>query len=153
FKIGLKIHRYWMPVIILLGWIGNILSLAVFSRPKNRKISCCLYMCGLAVTDSCVILASTYYYLRTTYEEFVQGGDLTQIQPSTLECRITAWLHNFGLLSSVLIIMTMTVDRFIGVRFPLLASRLCTVKRARIFLAILPFCAGAYTFPYFLYAK
>ncbi|ELT95993.1 hypothetical protein CAPTEDRAFT_27302, partial [Capitella teleta] len=153
YKIGLKIHKYWMPVIILLGWIGNTLSLTVFSRPKNRSISCCLYMCGLAVTDSFVISVSTYYYLRTTYAEIMKSAEFSKFHPTTLECSSLAWLQNFGSLSSVLIIMSMTVDRFIGVRFPLLASRLCTARRAKMFLAILPFCTGAYTFPYFYYSR
>ena len=65
FKVGMAIHRYYLPVIIGIGMIGNFLSLAVMLRRHNRRISCCVYMAALAVTDSCSLFVGGYYWFCT----------------------------------------------------------------------------------------
>ena len=44
FKMGMALHRYYLPSIVIIGFIGNFLSLAVMLKPHNRQISCCVYM-------------------------------------------------------------------------------------------------------------
>ena len=65
FKIGMALHRYYLPVVVVTGLVGNILSLAVMVKSHNRRISCCVYMAALAVTDSCSLLMGGYYWLCT----------------------------------------------------------------------------------------
>ena len=65
FKIGMAIHRYYLPVVVIIGFVGNFLSLAVMLRPHNRRISCCVYMAALAVTDSCSLFVGAYYWFCT----------------------------------------------------------------------------------------
>ena len=65
FKVGMAIHRYYLPVVVIIGFVGNFLSLAVMLRPHNRRISCCVYMAALAVTDSCSLFVGAYYWFCT----------------------------------------------------------------------------------------
>ncbi|ELU15761.1 hypothetical protein CAPTEDRAFT_26901, partial [Capitella teleta] len=143
----------WMPFVLLLGWIGNGLTLAVFSRPKNRAISCCVYMCGLAISDTCMMTVASHYFWRFTDVVFFRSESLKTYRSPAWECSMFVWLYNFASLTGVCIIISMTVDRFIGVRFPLLANRICTPTRAKRTLAVIPFFTGVYTIPYILYSK
>ena len=65
FKVGVAIHRYYLPVLVVLGFIGNCLSLAVMTRSHNRQISCCVYMGALAVSDNVNLLIGAYYWSLT----------------------------------------------------------------------------------------
>ena len=65
FKAGLAIHRYYYPCIIILGMIGNILSFMVMLMKHNRRISCCVYMAMLAVSDSVCLILGVYYWVLT----------------------------------------------------------------------------------------
>ena len=65
YKVGVAIHRYYLPVIVVLGIVGNSLSLAVMTRPHNRQISCCLYMSALAVSDNINLFIGGYYWSVT----------------------------------------------------------------------------------------
>ena len=65
FKAGMAIQRYYYPFIIVLGMIGNILSLVVMLKKHNRRISCCVYMGVLAVSDSMCLFVGGYYWTLT----------------------------------------------------------------------------------------
>ena len=52
FKIGVALHNYYFPVIVIVDIIGNILSFLVMVRPHNRHISTCVYMACLSISDT-----------------------------------------------------------------------------------------------------
>jgi hypothetical protein len=55
--------KWWAIVPVLFGVFGNIMSLCVTSMKDNRRISTCVYMSGLAVVDTCVLIATEVYSL------------------------------------------------------------------------------------------
>ena len=65
YKIGLGIHSYYLPVMIIVGFVGNILSLMVMMQPGNRSISSCVYMGALAVLDSMQLYIAAHYWAIT----------------------------------------------------------------------------------------
>ncbi|ELU02138.1 hypothetical protein CAPTEDRAFT_109138, partial [Capitella teleta] len=152
FKFGAYLNFFWLSLVIAIGWIGNALTFAVFSQPKNRVISCCVYMCGLAISDMCMMTVATHYIWRYI-QLYVASNEMkaSYVVP-TLECKLVVWLHTFAAWTGTCIIICMTVDRLIGVRFPLLAKRLCSTRRAKWTLAFIPFVTGVYTIPHFMYA-
>ena len=73
YKLGVGIHTYYLPVVVIVGLVGNILSLSVMMQPHNRRISCCVYMGALAVIDTCLLYIAIHYWMvtgpvRTMYE-------------------------------------------------------------------------------------
>ena len=42
YHIGVAIHIYYLPVIIVLGTFGNTLSLIIMLQRKNRRLSLCV---------------------------------------------------------------------------------------------------------------
>ena len=67
FKIGVAIHSYYFPFIVLIGIIGNVLSFLVMIEPRNRHISTCIYMASLSVSDTILIIYQGYSILDSTY--------------------------------------------------------------------------------------
>jgi hypothetical protein len=55
--------KWWPIVPVLFGVFGNIMSFCVTSKKDNRRISTCVYMSGLAVVDTCVLIATEMYSL------------------------------------------------------------------------------------------
>ena len=62
YKFGMALHAYYLPVLVIVGFTGNALSLAVMTRPHNKKISCCVYMASLAVADNINLFIAIYYW-------------------------------------------------------------------------------------------
>ena len=56
YKILIYIDRYWFPVLIPFGLIGNILSFLVMIKPNNRKVSTCIYMAAISINDNIMLL-------------------------------------------------------------------------------------------------
>lgn len=153
YKIGLKIHLIWLPIIIPFGWIGNIASIAVFVSPMNRRISSCIYMCGLAVTDCGMLILACNYYIKSFVLLEIKKIDMNTYNANDVECKITTWLFQFLSLTGVGIIQCMTVDRLIAVTYPLHALRVCTTSRAKKVLIFLPILSSIYALPYFFLTK
>ncbi|XP_061171663.1 uncharacterized protein LOC133181136 [Saccostrea echinata] len=51
-KLAVTLHRILLPVIVLFGLIGNIISALVFTTTKLKKMSSSLYLTVLAISDS-----------------------------------------------------------------------------------------------------
>lgn len=153
YKISLQIHLIWLPIIIPIGLVGNITSFTIFSRPKNRAISCCIYMCGLAVTDCGMLAVAAHYYIRTIYVLVIKKMDMNTFRTPDFECKATSWIFQICSLTGIYLILCMTVDRLIGVKYPFHALRFCTPSRAKKILICLPITISIYTIPYVLLSK
>ena len=53
---GQDIYAFVTPFIILVGIIGNCVSLRVFCSPRMRNMSASIYLASLAVSDTFVLL-------------------------------------------------------------------------------------------------
>lgn len=144
YRIGLSIQRYWLPVIVSVGFVCNLLSLLVVLQRQNRHISCCLYMAALAVCDNVVLLFGAHYYLTT---EFLNTG----IQ--LWACKIEVWLIQTCSLTCTVMVICMTVDRLVVVKFPLKASIWCSTRRAKITVPLVTVLSLIYTVPYVFSAR
>ena len=63
FKIADFFNRYWFPVLIPIGLVGNTLSFLVMIKPNNRKMSTCIYMAAISVNDNIMMYVSCHDYL------------------------------------------------------------------------------------------
>jgi hypothetical protein len=141
YKAAYVTMAYWMPVIVFVGLAGNIISFLIMLKPHNRRISCCNYMAALAGTDSLILLIGLVYWTAlflATRPEIV--------------CKTLAWLLQANSFASMLLIFSMTVDRFIAIRWPLRARTICTTRRTRITIGCILLTTYVYTLPYFFTA-
>ena len=137
FQIGGMIHRYWLPFVVVVGCIGNCLAFVVLLKPHNRGISCCLYMAALAVSDTIFLAFYGYWWFST-----VPTQSLTQVG-----CTMYSYISGSGHLTGVVLILCITVDRFIAVRFPFKAATYCTTYRAKVTILIAFIFGFTYNIP------
>ncbi|XP_076458562.1 putative G-protein coupled receptor B0563.6 [Babylonia areolata] len=116
--------RICIPIIVSVGLLGNFLCFVTLVFTSLRNTSTCVYMAVIAVLDSIILvvvlgfliseyLGSTVFYMRNDWA-----------------CGIHYFLFYFAIHFDVLLLLAMTVDRFIVVRFPLKAPSWCTPKSA-----------------------
>ncbi|KAK6177803.1 hypothetical protein SNE40_015834 [Patella caerulea] len=109
------------PILLLLGTIGNVLTIVVFSRKAFRS-TISIYLTLLAVSDTVVlysgILRQWLYYL-TEY-------DIRSYHIVT--CKLLTWLIYTSLDISAWTIVAVTIERLISVYVPHKVKTFCTTK-------------------------
>ncbi|XP_064637380.1 cysteinyl leukotriene receptor 1-like [Lineus longissimus] len=135
--------RYVWVIIPGVGLPGNFLSILVALQKDNRKVSTCVYMVALACADSLSIgenIGGTFVIFFTKAEE--------------LQMQILYYLSHTGAILSGLVLMEMSVDRLIAVRYPMEARTRCTVSRAlKVITVSAIFVSGANLHIFFIFHK
>ena len=119
FKASQVIWKVVPPVLIVLGSIGNILSIVVLTR-KSIRNSITPLLTFLAFSDILVL----YIGLLRQWIYYTFDYDIRQF--SAIACKIHLWLVYTCLDLSAWIIMALTLDRVIATWWPFRARRLCT---------------------------
>lgn len=122
------LNLYYVPVVIIVGIVGNTLSCAVFAGTYLHKRSSSYYLAALAVADTGFLLTLGTVWLA------MAGTDLTNKDGW---CQILLYVSSVTSFLSVWLIVSFTVERLIAVLFPLQRPYMCTVRRAKIVVVIL----------------
>jgi hypothetical protein len=148
---------YTFPFTFLIGTISNGLTFMVMRRKKMRNQSTYFYMGVLAIADELVLIVGclnfwVYVYTgksviflnvsftnqsKTKLRANPTKSDIFLKRFQVVACKVTCMLLYATLHFSVWVVVIMTIERYIAVALPLQASRLCTVKRAKISISIL----------------
>ncbi|ELT91637.1 hypothetical protein CAPTEDRAFT_212547 [Capitella teleta] len=129
--------------IAVLGIIGNLLAFIVLCRYKQKSTTRVLLQ-GLAVADAFnLLLAIVIRSLRYVIPGYNRHPFFIYMfhyfYPTAYILRLTGtWLT-----------VLLTVDRFIAVRFPLDAQRLCTLRRTYSLMALTVLLSSLYCIPRF----
>ena len=123
YKVGQGIQTYYVPFIVTAGLIGNILSFIVMTQPQNRVVSFCIYLSALAVGDSLMLVTSVLYWIQTELSKQPWRG---------IYCQLLYYFFHAFSFYGVWVIIFMTVDRYVAIRFPLRNFRLCRPRNARM---------------------
>ncbi|XP_053405382.1 CX3C chemokine receptor 1-like [Mercenaria mercenaria] len=122
---------YGYPVILILGTIGNIVTLLVMLRKKMRRRTTCFYMSMVAVFDTLVL----YFACLRQWLALLQGTDALTL--SSAACKIFNFFSYAFFDVSVWLLVLMTVERFLVVQFPLQSLKISSIARARIAVLVL----------------
>lgn len=134
-------HQYYIPSIILLGLIGNLLSCIVFLNTHLRIRSSSYYLAALATADFTFLVTLLLVWLNNTlgWKVFNKDGWCeTLVYVSAVCSSLSVWL-----------IVAFTVERFIAVQYPLHRPHICTIARAKtivLVLVILALASHSYSF-------
>ena len=140
FKIGIFISDYWFPVFIPVGLIGNTLSFLVMIKSNNRKMSTCIYMAAISINDNIMMYMAGHDYL-------VSG--LHTHKWHLLECKFLAFLALFALQNCAFLVVAMTMDKYIAIKWPHRAALYSTPQRAKTIAGSVYICACIYNIPHF----
>ncbi len=148
FKIGQVFNKYWTPLIILIGLPGNFLAFLVLRKKENRRISTCVYMSALCISDTSLpcILAFVYYvYAWPGWPMLYQDLDYYIIV-----CKLLTFFARAQLQFGSYIILFLSLDRFIIVHYPLKSKIISTPRKSMaIILLLLLFAFGYNSHNYF----
>lgn len=107
------------PTIFLFGIVGNLLSSLLFSITKLNRTSCGIYFLLLAIADSIGLIAGLHHCLTIGFDIPV---------PNAIYCRTRNFLLYVSMDLASWMIVAISVDRFIKVKFPIKAGTYATRK-------------------------
>ncbi|ELU14421.1 hypothetical protein CAPTEDRAFT_207119 [Capitella teleta] len=137
YKIAEDLFIAVSPIILIVGLVGNILTLVVMNRPSHRSSSVSIYLSTLAISDSLVLI------LDFINNWFKMNLDIKLLEMDETFCKFHRCFFDAVFTTSSWLILAVSIERFIAVWFPLKAKRLCTIKTARITCCVLPLLALA----------
>ncbi|XP_008548250.1 pyrokinin-1 receptor [Microplitis demolitor] len=122
-------HKFYIPFIILLGLVGNLLSCIVFLNTHLKMRSSSYYLAALAMTDFSFLIALMFVWLnfRVGWRVFNEDG----------WCEILVYVSAVCSSLSVWLTVAFTVERFIAVQYPLHRPYICTIARAKMIIFML----------------
>ena len=134
-------HTYYIPFIILLGFVGNLLSCVVFLNTHLKMRSSSYYLAALATADFGFLVALLLVWLNSAI-----GWRVYNISGW---CEILVYVSAVCSSLSVWLIVAFTVERFIAVQYPLHRPHMCTIARAKtivLVLVVLALTSHSYSF-------
>lgn len=139
--------NYPPPLPKKIGVLGNVMVVIVVLRSRSMRTPTNCYLVSLAVADTMVLLASVpneiiaYYLLG---DKWIWGP---------IGCALFIFLQYLGINASSLSIAAFTVERYIAICHPMLAHKLCTVRRAKRIILYVWMFATAYCSPWLFLTK
>ena len=132
------LQRYLTPVIIVVGVLGNLASLAVFQTSRLRRQTSSLHLSALAISDTGFLLSLLISWL---------GWFRVPVVHRQPWCVLVIYLTYVCGFLSVWIVVTFTVERFIVVCFPFQRKRMVRPRHAKGVLCFLTvFALAGYSF-------
>ncbi|CAH1796412.1 unnamed protein product [Owenia fusiformis] len=126
-QVEVALWIYISPVLIILGTIGNGLTILLLQRKKMRSSSWSQYLTALAVADLTVLYTGLL-------GEWIRNLTHNNVDVQTLSnpgCKMYLFMMYASIHSSAWILVAVTLDRVIFVYFPIRAKYLCTVRMAK----------------------
>ena len=124
-----QIHTMVPLLLLLVGTLGNALSLMVLSQQSMRKLSIYTYLGVLSVVDTLVL----YSGVLPEWLDNLFGYTIHQWWLCTLKNVVKYTVSQF----SVWIIVAVTVERYIATAHTLSAVTMCTRKRAIVVMLVM----------------
>ena len=119
-----------MPIVLLVvGTVGNVTTITVLLRVKLRRVSSTVYLIALAINDLVVL----YFGLLREWIRKVHKFDL---RPN-LGCGFHTWIVYTSFAYSSWILVALTTERLVAVKFPVYARNGFSRKSAMIVLSVL----------------
>ncbi|XP_052237845.1 somatostatin receptor type 2-like [Dreissena polymorpha] len=125
-----RFFTYVTPVIAVFGVVGNSVSLMVFLSKNMRKLSASMYLIALAISD---IMSLVFYVLPEWLkhgEPLLSGYSWPSLLQQNGVCQSVLYLQYIARFLSSWFLVFFTIERFIGVCFPLCRNDLCDPRSA-----------------------
>ncbi|XP_056001813.1 FMRFamide peptide receptor frpr-18-like [Ostrea edulis] len=117
----------FIPIIVLVGVFGNLVSTSVFASNYLRRSSSSTFLVALACADNVFLIS-----LFVTWFD----GSVDNILTSVTTCRVISYLTYVSSFLSVWFVVGFTSERYIAICHPLKAKLFCTQVRERVAVII-----------------
>lgn len=138
----------WLATILIIlflffGLIGNSLSAIIMFRRSRRGLSSYFYLAILAIIDICILYTSCLLYLfEITFNYYPQLH-------SNLVCRLAFYIQHLFTYISAWLLVAVTFERLMVVRFPFQSIRICRMHVAYTITMIIFGVFSIYSINYF----
>ena len=123
-----QVSYWWWRVVpvslIVIGTVGNVLSLLVLLRKNLRRLSASVYLLFLAASD--LLFIWSYTVRETLYA--ITGINLINL--SSVFCRGLFWMGLTSASFSIWLLVSLTIERVFMTRFPVYSYQRLTPKLA-----------------------
>ncbi|XP_059165493.1 thyrotropin-releasing hormone receptor-like [Physella acuta] len=120
------------PIFLCIGILGILLTLSVLTR-KFMSNSCNCYLTALAVGDLMMLLVMCS---KNLMEQYADCRIASSAHMALFTSYSTIAMETFQYLTVGVTVM-LAVERYLAICHPMRAMGMCTIKRARIIIAIL----------------
>ncbi len=127
---GRFIMSYVSGAIIVLGLIGNTLAFIIYSRSSMRWSITSLYFRVLSVTESMMLIGGLLSMSIPSMSNY------NWIAISRASCKIVVAMTRCSCYCSCWLLLFMSIDRLVGVFFPLRYTQICSKYRAKLGMII-----------------
>jgi len=128
-----------MPVALLVGIVGNVLSIVVLQSKAFRRTTTGVYLPITAVADTIHVVVGCQEILEV-------AGIFSAREYNVWACRAYKVIYYTSGDAAIWLLVAFTFDRFVAVCFPLRKRRVCRWKRAVIASATIIFLSLAKNF-------
>ncbi len=115
-----------LPVIIIMGVIGNGFTLLIMTRKSMRNQGFCFYLATLAVSDTVQLCTYGAWYLV-----YATTGSVVDVSVFA-HCKLDYFLDTYSHQYSAWVLVAVAVERYISIYFPYKTKTLCTVRNAKL---------------------
>lgn len=130
-KLDTMLNTWVPPILIILGSIGNILTILVMRRPPFCHYSISFYIAAYAFTS----LLTLYLFLGSEWVAFIAKVKTIDNQSDWL-CRLWQFISRAITYSSIWFVVAMTIDRYIIIWQSKHVPSMCTIFMAK-FVAVI----------------
>ena len=139
FKIAMIVNRYWFSALVPIGLVGNTLSFLVMIKPNNRKVSTCIYMAAISISDNIMMYVCFHVFLIDV---------LKTHEWHHMECKFQNVIALYALQNGTFLILAMTTDKYIAIKWPHKTATYSTPRRAKMIAVGLSVGAFVYNIPH-----
>ena len=132
---GEVIARVVVPIICAFGIVGIIVTVIVLSR-KNMCTSTNCYLMALSITDLLFLILFASILAEDRFTAHTQPYYFY-----SMYITYAIYLIHVFLIASIWLTVMLAVERYIAICQPFLATKMCTVVKARVIVVLIYFCA------------
>ena len=122
------LRNIWIPSVVLIGLIGNTLSLLVFSARNMKHSSSSTFLAALALVDNIFLVNLGLVWIDGEFNNFLRFP---------IACELIMFVAYVTAFLSVWFVVGFTTERFIAICFPLRTHWFCTVSREKVTVVIM----------------
>lgn len=138
-------NRYVLLIVCILGFVGNSLSLYIFTRPNLRQNTCVIYLLMTGFLNQLTLFFGAFLRSLIAY-----GYDLTSKAPAF--CKIRFYLIYVSQSAALWLTVFACIDRYLSSSINIPRRRwLNQAKTYRIVLIVLIFTSVSYTHMFYCF--
>ncbi|CAF0881386.1 unnamed protein product [Adineta ricciae] len=129
---------YGYLVLFIFGFFGHSMSFTIFRRQTLRKVSTSTLFVYMTISDLIYLLACFYTFIFL-------GLNVSTANKNMMNqlCRAYSFVQYFCMCCTAWFLLTITIDRWLRIRFPFRVRELCTRQRVTIGACVIVIVSAA----------